>query len=98
MINSTKNTKENQNNETPEVDEDATIIIYADDNTPITADKDPENLEKKVQHGATLVTDWFAKNGMVCSGDKTKLLIVSTQAARAEKITPIEKVFRVNVC
>ena len=35
---------------------------------------------------------------MVCSGDKTKLLIVSLQAARAEKITPIEKVFRVNVC
>ena len=50
-----------QNNETPQVDEDATIIIYADDNTPITADKDPENLEMKVQHGATLITDWFAK-------------------------------------
>ena len=59
-------------------DNDADVVIYADDNTPITADKDPNALQTKIQIEADLMTDWFRRNEMVCSGDKTKLLIVGT--------------------
>ena len=38
-----------------EVDKDAEVIIYADDNTPTTADKDPEKLQEKVQSSNRLV-------------------------------------------
>ena len=34
----------------PDIDTDADIIIYADDNTPFTADADPEVLQTKLQH------------------------------------------------
>ena len=49
------------------------IIVYADDNTPTTADKNPIILQNKIQKEADLVTNWFSKNDMVCSSDKTKL-------------------------
>ena len=35
------------------------IIIYADDNTPTTADKDPLLLQAKAQKEVNLVTSWF---------------------------------------
>ena len=31
------------------IDEETEIIVYADDNTPSTAAKDPENLQNKIQ-------------------------------------------------
>ena len=68
---------------------------YADDNTPTTADKDPEKLQKKVQSEADLVTGWFSYNRMVCSGDKTKLLIIGTGANRADKLERPGKVLQV---
>ena len=64
----------------PDIDPDADIIIYADDNTPFTADADPEVLQTKLQHEATTVSNWFEKNDMVVSSEKTKLMIVSTAA------------------
>ena len=70
---------------------------YADDNTPTTADKDPEKLQKKVQSEADLVTGWFSYNRMVCSGDKTKLLIIGTGANRADKLERPGKVLQVAV-
>ena len=42
-IKSTNNTEETQNNGTPDVDEDAVVIIYNNENNHITADKDTEN-------------------------------------------------------
>ena len=65
---------------------DDEIVIYADDNTPISADKDPINLERKIQAEADLVTGWFTRNEMICSSEKTKLLIIGTRAARLSKI------------
>ena len=49
------------------------IIIYADDNTPITRHKDPIILQNKIQHDAELATRWIRDNQMICSGEKTKL-------------------------
>ena len=95
-------------NELPEVskakniddveDPDAEIIVYADDNTPFTADRDPAALQRKIQHEATSVTSWFMKNDMVVSGEKTKLMTVTTAANRASKLTPGAITLHVNVC
>ena len=80
-----------------DADKDAEVIIYADDNTPTTADKDPEQLQLKVQCEADLITGWFSSNKMVCSGDKTKLMIIGTGANRAEKLERPGKVLQVLV-
>ena len=74
------------------------IIIYADDNTPTTADKDPLVLQTKAQKEVDLVTDWFEKNNMICSSEKTKLLIIGTQANRRVKLTNNNLTLRINVC
>ena len=74
------------------------IIIYADDNTPTTADKDPLVLQTKSQKEVDLVTDWFEKNNMICSSEKTKLLIIGTQANRRVKLTNNNLTLRIKVC
>ena len=82
----------------PDIDPEADIIIYADDNTPFTADADPELLQNKLQHEATTVSSWFKKNDMVVSSEKTKLMIVTTPANRASKLTPNNLSLSVSVC
>ena len=67
--------------------------MYADDNTPFTA-----ILQRKIQHEATSVSNWFLKNDMVVSGEKTKLMTVTTEANRASKLTPGDIILHVNVC
>ena len=74
------------------------IIVYADDNTPTTADKNPIILQNKIQNEADLVTNWFSKNDMVCSSDKTKLLIIGTHANRQSKLINQNLTLSVNVC
>ena len=65
---------------------------------PFTADKDPGILQAKVQREANIVSSWFEKNDMIVSSDKTKLMIVTTQANRAAKITPTNVSINVTVC
>ena len=77
---------------------DEEIVIYADDNTLTTADKDPIDLQSKVQNEANLVTSWFSKNDMICSSDKTKLLVIGTKANRQSKLTGPNITLGVNVC
>ena len=48
-----------QNNEANNSGE---IIIYADDNTPITRHKDPTILQNMIQHDADLATGWIRDN------------------------------------
>ena len=79
-------------------DTEADMVIYADDNTPFTADKDPTVLQVKVQEEADIVANWFEKNDMVVSGDKTKLLILTTAANRSTKISSSNLTFQVSVC
>ena len=78
-------------------DEDADVIVYADDNTPISADRDPDILEVKMQNVADLTTDWFRRNDMVCSSDKTKLLIVGTAANRAHKLEKNNRILEIKL-
>ena len=79
-------------------DEDNEIVVYADDNTPITADKDPIMLQDKIQNEADIVTDWFSRNDMICSSEKKKLLIVGTNANRISKLINQDLTLKVNVC
>ena len=73
-------------------------MVYADDNTPFTSDENPEVLQDKVQKEADSVSNWFTKNDMVVSSDKTKLLIVATAARRASRLTSADVSFSVNIC
>ena len=77
---------------------DNDIVIYADDNTPITASKDPLVLETKLQEEANAVTNWFSKNDMICSSDKTKLLIIGTNMNRKIKLERRNLSLKVNIC
>ena len=66
--------------------EDASVVIYSDDNTPTVAHEDPVRLINMVQHVGNEITGWFDKNDMVVSGEKTKLLLLGTSANRKLKI------------
>ena len=79
-------------------DADNDVVIYADDNTPITSDKDPIQLQRKVQDEANLVTRWFSKSDMICSSDKTKLLIIGTNLNRKSKLEKENLCLKVNIC
>ena len=83
-------------NDFPEHSDIGQDILYADDDTEIVSDPDPEALEEKLQRQANSSTRWIQDNKMLCSGEKTKLLIVSTREQRAIKLQ--EKVFKVTVC
>ena len=74
------------------------IIIYADDNTPTTADKDPLVLQAKTQKEVDLVTSWFQKNNMICSSKKTKLLVIGTHTNRLDKLTRNDMSLKIKVC
>ena len=64
----------------------ASIVVFADDNTPMQSAKSLAELEDTLQFKADLITNWFTKNKMVVSGDKTKLLVVKTNASRQNLI------------
>ena len=72
-------------------------ILYADDTTEVVADKDEETLETKIQSKAATSTQWISDNRMLCSGGKTKLLIVCTKEIR-EKLKAKNKIFKIEVC
>ena len=74
-------------NDFPEVRDEGTSVIYADDDTDNVSDKDPISLQQKIQREANLSTSWVKDNKLVCSGSKTKLLIVGTRELRKSKLT-----------
>jgi hypothetical protein len=45
-----------------------------------------------------MVTKWFNKNDMICSSDKTKLLIVGTRSNRLSKLSNQNLSLKVHVC
>ena len=79
-------------------EEESSIVVFADDNSPTTSHQDPAILQDKIQNEGTLVTDWFSKNDISCSGEKTKLLFLGTRARRKTWI--IDQNFSpvVNIC
>ena len=80
-------------------------VLYADDNTDNACDKNPDILITKIQHEANLSTSWVADNRLVCSGGKTKLLLIATDAmCRARlagkqfQIIVSDKIVKESVC
>ena len=66
-------------NDFPDVREEGESVLYADDDTDTVSDKNPENLQAKIQREAELSTAWVKDNKLMCSGSKTKLLVVGTR-------------------
>ena len=72
-------------------------ILYADDDTDILTDKDPDVLENKLQTQSNNSAQWIRDNDMICAGDKTKLMIVSTKQLIDSILTPFFKSLALNV-
>ena len=53
-------------------------VMYADDDTDHSQDKNPDKFIEKIQYEANCSSKWVADNKLVCSGCKTKLLIITT--------------------
>ena len=62
--------------ETDDDEDEEHIVVYANDNTPTTSHEDPIILEAKTQRIADCVSDWFSRNDMLVSSEKTKLLYI----------------------
>ena len=73
-------------NDFPASSVEGEAVLYADDDTENVRDKDPEELERKIQREANRATDWVSDNKMVCAGDKTKLLIIGTPQLKKNKL------------
>ena len=73
-------------NDFPDVREEGESILYADDDTDNVSDNDPNTLIEKIQREADLSTSWVKDNKMVCSGAKTKLMIIGTRELRNSKL------------
>ena len=73
-------------NDFPDHSAEGFDILYADDDTSNLADQDPEILEMKLQEKANSATAWIQDNKMICSGEKTKLLVVATRELRAARL------------
>ena len=85
-------------NDFPDIrEEGASSILYADDDTDNTSDADPDTLQLKIQREANLSTSWVHDNKLVCSGSKTKLLVIGTSELRRSKLTSKNKVLKINV-
>ena len=85
-------------NDFPENSEFGESVLYADDDTENVSDKNPDILEGKLQEKANLSTQWISDNKMVCSGDKTKLLVVGTSEMRQSKLISKGRTLQVEVC
>ena len=77
---------------------ESSIVVFADDNTPTSRHEQLETLLETMQENCNVVTNWFSKNKMVCSRDKTKLLVLGTRANRYHKIEKKEIVPQLNIC
>ena len=71
-------------------------ILYADDNTCLISDGDPDNLKVKIQVEADRSTDWAVDNRVVCAGNKTKLLVIGTDRLRKSRFD--DQQMHITVC
>jgi hypothetical protein len=62
------------------------------------SDPDPNNLKIRLQEKADRSTAWYRDNGMVCSGDKTTLLILGTRELRQSRLISRNKSIEITVC
>ena len=73
-------------NDFPEHSDLGENILYADDDTENVADKDPDILQEKLLKQADSSVQWIQDNKMLCSGNKTKLLIVGTAGLKKSRL------------
>jgi len=74
------------NNDLPASTKDGESVLYADDDTINVSAPNPEILQHKLQTEADNSTSWITDNRMVCSGDKTKLLILGTDQLKRSRL------------
>ena len=73
-------------NDFPSIRETGSSVIYADDDTDTVRAPNVPTLLDKIQHEANLSTGWVKDNKLVCSGQKTKLLMISTKELRRSRV------------
>ena len=87
------------NNDFPASAEEGESVLYADDDTDNVSDKNILELQAKIQREADRSTDWVSDNRMVCSGSKTKLLVIGTAQMRRSQLRDNNNInFEINVC
>ena len=84
-------------NDFPVTREVGESVLYADDDTDNVSSECPTNLQHMIQMEADLSVAWVNDNRLVCSGSKTKLLVVGTRELRRSKLESIELKLSVNV-
>ena len=84
------------NNDFPASAKEGESILYADDDTDNVHDKDVVELQAKIQREADRSTEWVTDNRMVCSGSKTKLLVIGTAQRRKSLLNGNN--MEINVC
>ena len=98
----TKNKEDEEGNlsaDTNDTNDAPEIVVYADDSTTIVADAEPEILLQKIQRQGELLPKWFSENDLVVSGEKTKMMIITTSSNRARNITERGVGgFEINIC
>jgi hypothetical protein len=82
-------------NDFPEHSDLGQNILYADDDSEIVTDKNPDDLEEKFQNQADSSVQWIQDYKMLVSGDKTKLLLIGTRGLKLSKLE--DRVLRVKV-
>ena len=81
----------------PDIRDDGTSVLYADDDTDNVRHKDPDILQQKIQQIANNSTAWVHDNKLVCSGSKTKLLVIDTKELRKSRLINKNKVLEIEV-
>ena len=73
-------------NDFPSIRQTGSSVVYADDDTDTVRAPNVPTLLDKIQHEANLSTGWVKDNKLVCSGQKTKLLMISTKELRRSRV------------
>ena len=83
-------------NDFPACSVEGKSILYADDNTINVHSDNIHQLKAKIQREADRSTEWVNDNRMVCSGSKTKLLLLGTAQLRRNLLNGVD--FAIKVC
>ena len=73
-------------NDFPANSNNCVSVLYADDDTVNVSASNPVDLQLKLQVAADSSTQWIADNRMVCSGEKTKLLLMGTSQLKRHRM------------
>ena len=60
-------------------------VLYADDSTDNVSSAHPKDLQNKVQSEAETSVSWV-KDNLICSGNKTKLMVIGTKELRKSRL------------